>query len=130
MKDKYVLDSCIWIELERKNPVISERVLPLIEKNQVCLVDVIVAEVLRGVKSQKDFNHLKESFSNFNQLSTPWSAVAKLPFQVSRKGFHPPLVDLYIAQCVFENKRTLITQDKHFDSIARVRDFSVELFKV
>lgn len=129
MKDKYVLDSCIWIEIERKNPAILERVLPLIEKNQVCLVDVIGTEVMRGTRTLKDFRRLKEAFSVFNQLSTTWDKVSELAFKVARKGFHPPLVDLYIAQCVWENKKMLITQDKHFEFIARVQSFSVELLK-
>ena len=55
MKDKYVLDSCLWIEIERKNKGVLSEVQPLINRNEVCLVDVIVAEVLRGVKTRKDY---------------------------------------------------------------------------
>src|SRR3990167_8987418 len=127
MKDKYVLDSCLWIEIERKNKGVLSEAQPLINRNEVCLVDVIVAEVLRGVKTRKDYLKLKDAFSHFVQLSTSWDRVAKLAFQVSRKGFQPPLVDLYIAQCVLENGKTLLTQDKHFLEITKVHPFSVKI---
>lgn len=125
MKGKYVLDSSIWVEIERENASVLDRVQPLIDKNEVCLVDVIVAELLRGAKTPRDYKRLDQVFSDFLQLKTEWSRVADLAFQVSRKGFHPPLVDLYIAQCVLENKKALITQDKHFRQIANVRAFEL-----
>ena len=127
MTDKYVLDSSIWIEIERKNPVVMEIVNPHIEKNEVCLVDVIVAEVLRGTKTRKDFVKLKNDFSFFNCLTASWTEVADLAFRVSRKGHHPPLIDLYIAHCVRQNRKTLITQDKHFSQIAAVRSFQFQM---
>ena len=125
MKDKYVLDSSIWIEIERGKTKIIKEVQSLILKNQVCLIDVIVAEVLRGVRTKMDFDLLQESFSSYNILSTNWLKVAELAFDVSKKGFQPPLVDIYIAQCVAENTRTLITQGKHFAAIKKVRNFEV-----
>ena len=118
MKDKYILDSSVWIELERKNSFIHDKVVPLIQKNRVCLVDVIVAEVLRGTKTRKDFLTLRKAFQNFRWLATRWQQVADLAFEIAQKGYHPPLVDLYIAQCAIENKKILVTQDKHFSHIA------------
>ena len=125
MKDRFLLDSSIWIELERQNQVICEKIIPLIQKNRVCLADVIVAEVLRGCKTQKDFKKLRDAFENFRWLSTSWMKAAELGFKMSKKGFQPPLIDLYIAQCAIENRATLITQDKHFSQIAKVHPFSV-----
>lgn len=125
MKDKYVLDSSIWIELERGNQKILKKVEPLILKNQVCLIDAIVAEVLRGVRRKKDFDILQDSFSSYNILSTDWLKVANLAFEISKKGFQPPLIDLYIAQCVYENKRTLVSQDKDFIAIKKIQAFDL-----
>lgn len=127
MKDKYILDSSIWIELERHNGSILHHVRPLIQKNQVCLVDVIVAEVLRGTKTKKGFHHLKKAFQNFRWFNTSWQNVAELGFQVAQEGFQPPLIDLYIAQCAIENKRILLTQDKHFAHIAKASPLKFEM---
>lgn len=127
MKDKYVFDSTVWIEIERKNPVILGKFSPFIEKNEVCLVDLIVAELLRGTRTKKDYTALKDGFSVFNCLATTWEKVAELAFAVGRKGFQPPLTDLYIAQCVIENKKKLITHDKHFRQIVQVKPFELIL---
>lgn len=127
MKDKYILDSSIWIELERHNDSVLCTVRPLIQKNRVCLVDVIVAEVLRGTKTKKDFHALKKAFRNFRWLNTRWENVSELGFRLAQEGFHPPLVDLYIAQCAIENRRVLVTQDKHFGQIAKISPLKFEM---
>ena len=127
MKDKYVLDSSIWIDIERGKSSTIALTQPLIDKNQVCLVDLIVAELLRGTKSLKDYQLLKKAFAAFSQLTTSWEKVAQLAFEVGRKGYTPPLTDLYIAQCVWENKKILITRDKDFAHIANCRAFAVEI---
>ncbi|MBL6989886.1 MAG: PIN domain-containing protein [Bacteriovoracaceae bacterium] len=121
MKDKYILDSSIWIELERKNQAIIGKVAPLFMKNLIITIDVISAEVLRGVKTKQDYIKLEKMLSNFVHLSTQWDEVAKLAFEVAKKGYYPPLIDLYIAQCVLDSKTTLITQDKHFAQITKVK---------
>lgn len=119
MKDKFVLDSSVWISLERSDFAIQKIVGPMISNNQICLVDIITAEVLRGVLTKKDFDKLSNAFSSFTTISTDWHRVAELAFRVAKKGFMPPLVDIYIAQSVFENKKTLVTQDKHFKDIQK-----------
>ncbi|MBI2982370.1 MAG: PIN domain-containing protein [Deltaproteobacteria bacterium] len=126
MKDRYVLDSSIWIEMERRNSRILDKITPLIERNEICLVDLIAAEVLRGTKTRKDFKALQKAFSDFPEISTRWEKVARLAFDVARRGFNPPLTDLYIAQAVREHGKTLITQDSDFLQISRVKPFSLE----
>lgn len=127
MKDKYVLDSSVWIEIERKNQDIINKVNPLIQANSIALIDVIKAEILRGTKTSKDYAILASALNNFPVYSTSWDRAVELAFRVSKSGYTPPLVDLYIAQTVIENKKILITQDKHFDHIYTVQSFSLEL---
>ena len=127
MKDKYVLDSNVWIEIHRKNSKVLDRVEPLIQQNEVCLVDVIITELLRGTKTRQDFHILQGVFADFPCLSTSWERVNELAFAVARKGHAPPLIDLYIAQASYENRRTLVTLDKHFLHIARAIPLAVEM---
>jgi predicted nucleic acid-binding protein len=129
MKDKFVLDSNIWIEIHRGNTKIRKYVGPFIENNHVCLVDVITTEILRGAKARKDFETLKVAFSDFPQISTSWARVSELGFRVARQGFSPPLIDLYIAQSVQETNRTLVTLDKHFVQIANINHLSVDFLR-
>lgn len=127
MIGKYILDSSIWIEIERSNPQICQKVVPLIQNNEIAQIDIIVAEVLRGVKTKRDYEALKKEFQSFEILKTNWLRVAEFAFEVSRRGFNPPLADLYIASCVKDHQRILLTQDRDFIDIQRVKNFQVEL---
>lgn len=126
MKDKFVLDSSVWIAIERRHPDVLARAAPLLAENRVCLVDVIVAEVLRGVKHKKDFNSLRQTFASFTVLTATWNRVAETAFELARHGQHPPLLDVYIACCVRDNHKTLITHDRHFQQIGKFFPISLE----
>jgi len=114
--------------MARGNKKIIGAVSPYIEDDAVLAVDLICAEVLRGARSEKDFMNLSKLFEDFDILTTSFKDVARLAFLVSRKGFNPPLADLYIANCALENGMGVITRDKHFLSIASVRKFLVRVF--
>ncbi len=120
MIDSVVFDSSVWIQLERQDKKVTRLVQPYIDTNQVCLVDIIVAEVLRGVKTKEDFDTLKEVFSSFTLLRGDWTTVAEAAFLLARKGLWPPLADIYIAVCVNEAEVTLISTDRDFVRIQKV----------
>ena len=113
----YVLDSSIWIELERRNRRVLNLVEPLVEQDQIVLVDLIAAEILRGAKTGSDYEILLDTFSAFPMLSASWLDVARSAHLLQRKGFKPPLTDIYIAQAVSDSGCTLITRDAHFKPI-------------
>lgn len=124
---KYVLDSCIWIKMGRGDQKILSLVTPWVQEEKVAIVDLIMAEVLRGVPSKKDFNNLKRDFLAFPQIKTSWQKVAELAYKVRKKGFHPPLADLYIAQAVIDYKMTLVTQDRDFAQIVKAKKFILKM---
>ncbi len=125
--DRFILDSSIWIELERGNEKIIEFCRPLFATGRVDIVDLIVAEVLRGTKTKKSYQTLESHFQNFRILSTDWISVAGLAFQVARRGFYPPLSDLYIARCTISERSKLVTQDNDFKQIQKVYPFDLIL---
>ena len=127
MIDKVIFDSSIWIDIRRGNQKVIDATFQFIESDSIVLVDIICTEVLRGAKSDKDFATLSKIFSNFDILSVSWERVSTLAYKVSRKGFNPPLADLYIATCAIENKIGLVTKDKHFLSINAVDKFKLIL---
>jgi len=102
-------------------------VLPLIEKRRVAVVDIIVAEVLRGCLTKQSSLQLLNGFTNFDIFTTDWLEVAELGYVVGRAGFNPPLADLYIAQSAIEEKLTVLTHDRHFLQIQEVAPFKCEL---
>lgn len=128
MKDKYVFDSNIWIEIHRGKSEILKKAMSLIDGNCVCLIDVIITELLRGTRTEKDYHELLAAFSVFPLFATSWERVGPLAFKVATNGFLPPLIDIYIAQAVYENNKTLITLDRHFAHIAKSIPLSVEFW--
>mgnify|MGYP001582352078 CR=1 FL=1 len=127
MIDSIVLDSSVWIEIERKNPYVLGVVTPLLDQNKICLIDVIIAEVLRGVKSSKDYTQLELAFLQFTVLSATWIETARLAFLVRQRGYTLPLIDIYIAHCVIHHKKKLITLDRDFQFIQKINNFQLEV---
>jgi predicted nucleic acid-binding protein len=125
MSDNIIFDSSIWIDIARRIKRTISFASSFIEENNVLVVDLICAEVLRGAHSEKDYNNLNKILHDFEMLRTDWSEVARLAYLVSRKGFNPPLADLYIANCAIENDVGILTRDKHFLAISSVRKFKV-----
>ena len=97
MAERFILDSSIWIDIQRGKKNVVDTVAKVINKDRVVLVDLIAAEVLRGVRTQKDYDLLKQYFSCFPTITSAWDEVSQLAFAVSRNGHNPPLADLYIA---------------------------------
>ncbi len=126
-RKRYILDSSVWIAIERRDAHVSSLVMPLIDRNMVDLVDVIVAEVLRGVRTLKGYNLLLDHFLSFPILTGSWINTSALAFRLGQGGFNPPLVDIYIAQIARETRRTLLTQDRHFRGISAFEAFSFEI---
>lgn len=127
MTDKYLVDSSIWIEFARGKNNFQEILTSLVDEDKIVMLDLIVAEVLRGAFNSKEYNKLLHLFLNFPIISSDWLDVAELAFLVARKGFNPPLADIYIANSVIENSLTLITKDRHFTSISSVKKFKYKL---
>ena len=124
MKDKYILDSTVWIQIQRGDQALIEQVDPLIQANQVCMVDLIIAELLRGTRTKKDYDRLHNTFLDFPIYGTSWERVAALGYEVGRKGLSPPLTDLYIAQVAMDHDKTLMSHDKHFRQITKIVPFA------
>lgn len=125
----YLLDSSIWIDIERKKADLIEKASKLILTHKVCLCDLIVAELLRGVRTDSDYLGLKLRLESFPIYTANWNQVAKLAYKVAKAGFNPPLTDLYIAECAINNKKILVTRDSDFKQIYQVQKFKLELWE-
>jgi len=128
MKDKhlYLFDSSIWIAIERGDQAVIKKAQPILESNKVCLCDLIIVELLRGARTENDYQGVKLRLDSFPCYTASWSSVARLSFELIKAGYLPPLTDIYIALCAFENKKTLVTQDKHFKNIHAIKKFKLD----
>jgi len=121
--DKVIIDTSAWIESFRSKANQRFRLLlkDLILQNRVLLPGIIKAELLRGVKTKKEFHRLADMLKGLTYLPVQdsfWDEISDFSFQLFRKGISVPLTDTYIALLCIENKASLLHRDKHFDLIA------------
>jgi predicted nucleic acid-binding protein len=129
MSAKVIFDSSVWIAIHRGSKKTTDIAVPLIEKNLVVTVDLIVAEVAGGARSKSDYERLISGFLLFDMLKADWIDVAKLAFKIGRSGSSPPLTDIYIAQCSIESGLPLLTHDRHFEQISKLTPLNCQIIK-
>jgi len=129
MSAKVIFDSSVWIAIHRDNKKTTDIAIPLLEKNLVVTVDLIVAEVLRGTRTKSDYEKLLKGFLLFDLLKADWIEVSKLAFSIGKSGFAPPLTDIYIAQCAIESGLSLLTHDRHFEQIKKFTSLKCQLIR-
>jgi predicted nucleic acid-binding protein len=118
----YLIDSSLWIEYFRPHGAkkVKDRLKEILRREEGCCCGVIVVEVLRGAKTEKDWNTLWEALTSLPQLPLDGDAVeraSKWGFMLDRKGKTASTTDLLIAASAFK-KAKLIHLDSDFEMIA------------
>lgn len=130
---RVIVDTSAWVEsFHPKGDIkLKEAVKRLITEGKVLLPGIIKVEILRGTKSQKEYERLDELLNGLTYLPVEenfWGRLARFSFDLFRKGIAVPLVDTYIALLAIENNASLLHCDQHFDLIAQKTD--LEILKV
>jgi predicted nucleic acid-binding protein len=128
----YLIDSSVWIEYFRaKGSVAAKRRVREILKNEEALCcGIVVVEILRGARDEKDFSTLKGSLLFLPQLPINQDVISlasQWGYILDRKGKIVSTTDLFIAAAAFK-KATLLHSDKHFEVIAQ--EFGLEQEKL
>jgi predicted nucleic acid-binding protein len=127
--DKILVDTSAWIEFFRKKDPYYKLILELIDNGKVCCLGIVLAELLQGAKSQKELDVLKEFLYVFDFLpesTEMWRKAGELSYLLRQKGKAVGLSDCYISVVANTNDATLLTLDKHFEVIGKVKQFHVE----
>ncbi|MFZ2404905.1 MAG: PIN domain-containing protein [Methylobacter sp.] len=123
MTDGLVLvDTCAWIDFLRyQEGELGNQVAVLIENNQVAMTGVIIAELLQGVKTEKQqqqINLLINSVTSFPTQEIDWVNAGLLLQELRSRGITLPLTDALIAVIAQRYQAKVLTIDKHFDHLA------------
>jgi predicted nucleic acid-binding protein len=121
---RVIIDTSAWIESfhPQGDIKLKERVKQLITEGSILLPGIIKAEILRGAKSEKEYQNLDELLDGLTYLPVEesfWGRLARFSFDLLREGVVVPLVDAYIALLVIENDALLLHCDQHFALVAR-----------
>lgn len=122
-----LVDTSVWIEFFRSTTTKHARLLAeMIEAEEdLCLTEIILAEILQGIRSDKVFDKVKKLMSGFPIFSlkgTDSYVAAANIFRICRKKGHSirKTIDCLIAQTAIENNLMLFHKDKDFEQIAKV----------
>jgi predicted nucleic acid-binding protein len=123
----YLIDSSAWIEYLRPDGSrkAKELVSEILRKDEAVTCGIVVVEVLRGAKNDKDYDALKDAMLSLPQIPIDSRVVeraAKWGFAIGRKGRTVPTTDLFIAACAHKTAAVLHS-DMDFETIRSVAEF-------
>ena len=129
----YLIDSSAWIEYLRPkgSQKVKERVREILQREEAVCCGIIIVEILRGAKNEKDFQSLKDSLLSLPQIPIDDSVVERASqwgFLLDRKGKFVSTTDLIVASAAYKKAR-LIHVDSDFELISTEVDLEEERIK-
>lgn len=120
-----LIDTSVWIDfLKGEKSAQREALHRLIEADEdIAITEIIVTEILQGIKSDKDFKTVKEYLLEFPVYSPKgmetYLEAARIYRECRKRGKTVrKTIDCIIAAICIENKLTLLHKDSDFDFIA------------
>ena len=126
----FLIDSSAWIEYLRPkgSKKIKERVKEILQKEEAVSCGVVVVEILRGAKNEKDFRSLHKSLTSLPQIPIDGAVIeraAQWGFLLDRRGKSVSTTDLLIAATAYK-KACLLHADRDFGTISSVVELDEE----
>jgi predicted nucleic acid-binding protein len=126
----FLVDSSLWVEYLRPkgSKKAKERVREILQKEEAVSCGIVVVEILRGAKNEKDFQSLHDSLTSLPQIPIDDALIeraSKWGFQLDRKGKSVSTTDLLIAAAAYQ-KACLLHADSDFEVISSVVDLDEE----
>jgi hypothetical protein len=115
---RVLIDTSVWIAYFRNISVeLCERVEAMMSDDGICVPKIVLAELLRGSKSEREIRTIEsffEAFAVVDQGERSWVDAGKLAYQLRKKGKTVNLADCYIAVIAHEQGCAILTLDEHF----------------
>lgn len=119
-----LVDSSVWIDFFRGNATPqAERLDSLLGNTPLAVGDLIVAEVLQGVRDDREFNQVRKTLDAFTQSALVGKKIAVQAAKnfrtLRRLGFTArKTIDTIIATRCIESGFSLLHSDRDFDAFA------------
>ncbi|MEW6328131.1 MAG: PIN domain nuclease [Thermodesulfobacteriota bacterium] len=122
-----LIDTSAFIEfLNKTGSLFDKEIESLISNNEdVAIADIVLTEVLQGIRDDRDYTEVKKSLLSFPVYSPKgvdsFVAAANLYRKCRKKGLTiRSTVDLLIAQIALENDLALLHNDRDFDTLSKI----------
>ncbi|HEX9861200.1 MAG TPA: PIN domain-containing protein [Nitrospirota bacterium] len=119
---KVLVDTSAWISFFRKEAHNHARISELIDGDRVACCGLVLAELIQGVKTDKELARLDDFLMVFEFPAEPpmlWRKAGELSFRLRKSGKNVGLADCYIATLAKEMGFPILTLDKHFLVLAK-----------
>lgn len=119
-----VADSSFYIHEMRAGREPFLEMEPLADLVEWATTGMVVLEVCRGLRESRLRDLYLERFSTMVCLPTlnpMWEKTAMLAWDMDRKGLVLPSQDLLIASACLHHDARLLTRDKHFGAVPKLR---------
>ena len=113
---KILIDSSVWISFFKGNEE-GKLLFPLLDSNQVCVNDLILAELIPSLlqKKEETLVGLLRSIEK-TSIDIDWEEIISMQAINLKNGLNRVGVpDLIIAQNAIQNRLRLFSFDKHFE---------------
>lgn len=119
------MDTSAWIAFLRPgSSEVSDQVEGLIERDSAALVGPVLAELLHGIRGNREASRLGRLLSILPYheiLREDWQAAGASLRGLRRKGITIPLTDAVIAAVARRRGLAVLSLDHHFDSLDVIR---------
>lgn len=124
MESAVLVDSSVFIGLIRANKDPAIELLRRAEMTDLATCGMVQLEVLRGVGAPRLRQRITQFMSVMLNVQTDnqlWEDATQLGWQLGREGWNLPAQDIVIAACARRIDAAVLTYDKHFDAIPKLR---------
>jgi predicted nucleic acid-binding protein len=115
-----IIDTSAWIRYFRYgSDEVSQLVAELVRKDEAVVTGVVLTELLQGIKTDKERQHLTALFSSLPFIETvreDWQDAGENLQALRRRGITVPLTDAVIATVAHRRGLSVLTTDPHFKS--------------
>jgi len=121
--EKCLIDTTIWVLYFKGERQLEDEIKSLILKERAATCEIVILEVLRGARSQREYTQLQSDFTAlpaFKITNIIWEKSYRVGFKLRRTGISVPLADILIATVASHYNCLLLHRDKHFPLIKGV----------
>lgn len=125
-----IVDTSVWIQfLGSGGSPEHWEVDKLLAREEVVMVGPVMAEILQGARSDREFERLRQQLSALifvSETKETWTRVGNLSFQLRQQGNPVGLVDLLIASLALEGGHQVYSLDDHFQRVPDLQLYEAE----
>lgn len=123
-----VIDTSMWIEYLKDSAPYASVVERLILEERAVTTGIILAELLQGVRGEREVQAIIEVFDGLPTLEITtelWRIAGQLAYTMRRKGVTLPLTDMALAALAQSHHLLIYSLDKHFEQIPGVNLYTI-----